>query len=94
MAVEHVDDAGGVGGERGIVCDHDDGVALGVNFAEFFHDDVGGAGVEVAGGFVGEDEGRAGDEGASDGDALLLAAGELVGHVVFALLEVEMLESG
>ena len=90
MAVEHVDDAGGVGGEGGVVGDHDDGVAEGVNITEFFHDDVGGAGVEVAGGLVGEDEAGVGDEGAGDGNALLLTAAELPWHVVLTFLEMEM----
>ena len=75
LAIKHVDDAGGVGGESGVVGDHDDGVAEGVDVAEFFHDDVRGAAIEVAGGFVSEDDGWICDEGAGDGDALLLAAG-------------------
>lgn len=45
MAVEHVDDAGGVGGEIGVMGNHDDGVAGGMDASEFFHDDMGGAGV-------------------------------------------------
>ena len=40
---------------------------------------VAGRLVEVAGGFVGQHEFRPGGEGAADGDALLLAAGELFG---------------
>jgi len=63
-----------------------------VDITKFFHDDVGGAAVKVAGGFIGEDETRIGDERASDGNALLLAAAELPGHVIFAFLEVEMVE--
>ena len=50
-------------------------------------------GVEIAGGFVGEDDFGVGDDGAGDGDALLLAAGELVGVVVFFFFEVEAVES-
>jgi hypothetical protein len=38
--------------------------------------------VEVAGGLVGEDHSRLGDQGACDGDALLLAPGELTRTVV------------
>ncbi len=38
--------------------------------------------VEVAGRFVGEQDERAGDDGAGDGDALLLAAGEFGRRVV------------
>ena len=40
---------------------------------------VAGRLVEVAGRLVGEDEARAGGERPADGDALLLAAGELLG---------------
>ena len=75
-----MDEAGGGGGGVGVVGDHDDG------FAEFLvealeegEDFLGGGGVEVAGGFVGEDEVGVGDDGAGDGDALFLAAGELAG---------------
>ncbi len=42
---------------------------------------MGVCGVEVAGGFVGEEEGGAVDEGAGDRGALELAAAELVGEV-------------
>ena len=37
--------------------------------------------VEVAGGLVGEDDRGVGDQGAGDGDALLLTSGELAGAV-------------
>ena len=64
--------------------DHDDGdAAFGVEAAEQFHDLEGGFGVEVAGGFVGEEGVRIGDDGAGDGDALLLAAGEFGRGVAF-----------
>ena len=46
-----------------------------------------GDGIQVAGRFVGEDELGACDQRAGDGDALLLAAGQLVRAVVQALLE-------
>ena len=46
-------------------------------------------GVEVAGGLVGEDDGRAQDEGAGEGDALLFAAGELDRVVVHAVGEAD-----
>ena len=54
---------------------------LGVELVEEGHDLIAGVGVEVAGGLVGEDDGGLVDEGAGDGDALALAAGELVGLV-------------
>jgi hypothetical protein len=60
-----------VGGDEG-------GDAFGLDDgAEQAHDLLGGLGVELAGGLVGEQELGAGGEGAGDGDALLLAAGEL-----------------
>ena len=83
-------DAVGDLGGLGVVGDHEDGlVELAAGGAEHGEDGVGVLGVEVAGGLVGEDDGGAGDEGAGDGDALLLAAGELVGAVVEAALDVE-----
>ena len=51
-------------------------------------------GVEVAGGLVAEQQIGVGDDGAGDGDALLLAAGELAGEVVEAVAEADELERG
>ena len=51
-----------------------------------------GVGVEIAGGLVGEEDGRLEGQGAGDGDALALAAGELVGQVVEAVVEADELE--
>ena len=87
LAVADVDDAMSVFGDVGLVGDEHDGVALGVERVEEGHDLDAGFGVEVAGGLVGEDDGRAVDQGAGDGDALALAAGELVGLVVHARLQ-------
>ncbi len=63
-AVGDEEEAGAGGGDE-VEEEGDDGVAGGL--------------VEVAGGLVGEDEAGAGRKGAADGDALLLAAGELFG---------------
>ena len=49
-------------------------------------------GVKVAGGLVGEDQLGFADQGAGHGDALLLAAGELLGHVFGAVGEADALE--
>ena len=66
-----------------IVCDHDNGqVELFVQFGDQGEDLLAGDTVEVAGGFVGEEEAGTGHEGAGNGDALLLAAGKLVGQVI------------
>src|SRR5882757_9692889 len=78
VAVADGDDAVGILGDIGLVGNDDDGVAVGVEVVEESHDLVAGFGVEVSGGLVGEDDGRAVDEGASDGDALALATGELI----------------
>ena len=53
---------------------------------------VGGAGVEVAGRLVGEQQVRAHDEGAGDRHALLLTAGELAGAMVQAVRQTDRLE--
>ena len=78
-----MDDAPGVAGDLVFVCDQDDGQPLlAVELLEHVEDLDAGARVEVAGRLVGEEEGGVVDEGAGDGDALLLAAGEL-GRLVF-----------
>jgi hypothetical protein len=87
-AITDGDDAVGELGDVGLVRDEDDGVALGVKVVEERHDLDRGLRVEVAGGFVGQDDGRAIDECTGNGDALTLAAGELVGLVHHALGEV------
>ena len=90
----HYDDAPGAGGDFIAVGDEDDGFAVGVELVEEVEDFEAGLGIEVAGGFVGEDEERVVDEGAGDGDALLLAAGELLGAVVEAMAEADELREG
>ena len=69
--------AAGRCGDLGVVGDEDDRAARPVELAEQLEDLAARGLVEVAGRLVGEDERGVGDEGAGDGDALLLAAGEL-----------------
>ena len=45
--------------------------------------------VEVAGGFIRDDDGGAAHEGAGDGDALLLAAGHLGGAVTQSIRDAQ-----
>ncbi len=53
--------------------------------------DLGAAlGVEIAGRLVGEEHRRPRDDGARDGDALLLAAGQLGRRVPLAALEADL----
>ena len=71
--VEAVGEAGGVG-------DHQERrIGVADEAQEKVEHGVAGRLVEVAGRLVGEDQFRPGGEGAADGDALLLAAGELFG---------------
>jgi hypothetical protein len=84
-----------LGGEGGVVGDQNGGEAVVLlevlNEAE---DVSSGAGVEIAGGFVGQEERGFGDEGAGEDDALLLAAGEFAGTVAGAGFEPHILEAG
>src|SRR5699024_11205252 len=81
-AVGEGDDAVGALGGVPLMGDHHDGLVELVHAQpqEVEHL-LGGAGVEVAGGLVGEDDRGGGDQGAGDRDALHLAAGELRGEV-------------
>ena len=92
-AVAEADEPRSVLGDVVLVRDEQDGdAALLVQALEDAHDLDAGARVEVAGGFVGQDDRRLVDQRAGDGDALLLAAGELVRHVVIALAEPDRVE--
>lgn len=84
-------DFAGVSRDGGLVGDHGDGLSAGDGeVAEEFADAAGVGGVEVAGGLIGEDDVGVGDEGAGDGDALLLAAGEGIRAVAEAVGEFEV----
>jgi hypothetical protein len=73
-------------GELEVVGDEQCGETVGgVEALDEGEDGVGGGGVEVAGGFVCQEQARAGDEGAGERDALLLAAAEFSGAVVGAV---------
>ena len=74
----------GKGAKGGIVRGDEDGAAFFVGEAlEGGGNGFAGGGVETGGGFVGEDDGGVADQGAGDGDALLLAARELAGAGAF-----------
>ncbi len=75
----------GSGGHIGLVGDEHDRPAAGVQLVEQREHVGARRGVEVAGGLVGQDQGRVGDERTGNGDALLLAAGELAGSMVDAV---------
>jgi hypothetical protein len=68
-----------------IVSDHADGRALIVKLVEQFHDRFAVGRVEVSGRLVGKQNQRVARDCASDGNALLLAAGQLAGQVFLAV---------
>jgi len=78
------DDTVGVFGDVVFVGHEDDGVALGMQTVEQRHEFNTCLRVEIAGGFVGQDDGRAVHQGAGNGYALPLASGKLVRLVVHA----------
>src|SRR6185369_4832972 len=89
-AIGDDEDAVGVGRGLRIVGDeHDRLVALDAGPPERVEDLRAGRVVEVAGRLVGEEQGRASDEGAGDRDALLLAGAQLVGAVVLLAGQVD-----
>ena len=86
-AVAEANDALGVGSHVVFVRDHDDRAALVVEALEHRQDFLAGDGVEVARGFIGQDEIRIVHQAAGDRDALLLSAGELRGPVAKTIAE-------
>ena len=83
------------GGSPGIVSDHHDGLAMvpreGAEEVEH-----GGfrPGIEVAGGLVRDEQSRVMDNGAGDGHALFLAAGEFGGPMVRAIGKSDEIKGG
>jgi hypothetical protein len=65
------------GDERVVVRGDDDGGAETVHLLEELHQTLGLGVVEVAGGFVSKEQAGTVDDGSGDGNALLLAAGQL-----------------
>src|SRR5262249_34693857 len=95
QAVADVDDAVAVGGGGRVVRHHDDGAfaRLG-DAAEQLQDLLAGRRVEVAGRLVAEHGVGLGGQGAGGGDALHLAAGQLLGEVVGAVGQPDVFQTG
>src|SRR5277367_1768549 len=90
LAIAHMEHAMSVSGGFGVVSDHDDGLAeILVELAEEAEDGFGTFSIEVTGRFIGQDDFRFADDGASESDALLFAAGKFRGLVVEASAEAE-----
>ena len=80
LAGEHA--AGEFFEDAAVVGDHHNGRSRSVEIPQKKEDFVGSFTVQIARGFIGQNNGRLVEEGARNGDALLLAAGELVRHLV------------
>ena len=93
LAVAHLDDALGAGGDVAVVGDQDHHVAL-AGLVEQRHDFRAAVAVEGAGGFVGEDDMAAVHQRTGDRHPLLLAAGQLVRTVGGALGQAQAFEQG
>ena len=94
-AVLHLGHAVGVAVDARIVGDDDDAAGgLAREGGDELHDLLAAVTVEGAGGFVADEEGRAVHEGAGDGDALLLAAGEFAWALALAALQANRGEHG
>ena len=95
QAVGEEEDAVGDRGRAGLVRDHDERLpVVGHRVLEQLEDLAARLRVEVAGRLVGEHDGRLRDERARDGDALLLAAGELGGAVAAAVVQADLVRAG
>ena len=73
--------------QHGVVGDHDQGHALGVEPFQQAHDFFARGAVQIAGGLIGQHTVGAGHQGAGNGHALALAPGELGRAVVHAVLQ-------
>src|SRR5215471_2607172 len=89
LAVAKDDDAPSKLGDVLLMRDEHDGLALVIQVLEHGQNLRGGLRVQVARRFVRQNHLRIVDERTRDGDALLLAAGELRGHVFLAALEAD-----
>jgi hypothetical protein len=86
LALLEVKGSIGDGGGLGVVGDHHDGFAVVLGEGgEEGENGAGGFAIEVAGGFIGDEEFGVVHDGPSDGDPLFLAAGKFGGAVLGAI---------
>ena len=78
-SVEHLDLAGQAGGDSSVVGDDHDGGPSEMQFVDQCQDRLPGDAVEIAGGLVGQDDGRSPDQRPGDGYPLALATRQLGG---------------
>src|SRR5690606_20961632 len=93
LAVEYADDPVGHVGDHRVVRDHGSGrTELAGDAVDRFQHQHPGVDIEGAGGFIAQQNLRALCDGPGDGDALLLAAGELAGEVVHAVRQANQVQ--
>src|SRR5579864_9193313 len=91
-AVAHVQDAMSIRGRFRIMRDHHDGLAqIPIELAKEAENALGTFRVEIARGLVRENDFRLADNGASESDALLFAAGKLRRLVLQAFAEAKQI---
>ena len=76
----------------GIVRNHYDGRTLSMQLFEKRHDLIAGVAIKGTCRFIGQDQHWVVYERSSDGDALLLASGELTGPVVCSMIQADALQ--
>ncbi len=89
-AVDHMKHTSGVLGEGWVVGDHNNSITGLVDAVEFLHHGFRTFGVETTGRFIGKNDFRIGDQGASNSDTLFLATRKLVRVVIFFGLKIEI----
>src|SRR5438045_3355237 len=92
QSIADSDDAVSMSRDVFLVCHQDNGIALLPERLEEVHDFGAGPRVEVAGGFVGQEDGGVVDQGAGDGDALSLSAGHFIWAVMNSVSQADVLK--
>ncbi len=93
LAIHEMDHSARVSRHIVFVSHHEDGdAALTVEFGDELHDLAAALGIEIASGFIGQEDGRVSDDGARDGDSLLLSTGELGGCMVLPACQPNQVE--
>ncbi len=89
-AVTQPDDAGAALDHALVMCDENERFPLTIELVEEIENFLAGFAIEIAGGFIGKDDDGAVGKCTGDGDTLLLAAGELIGLMVKAVLQSDL----
>ena len=84
-AVVYINDSVGKRSEPHVMGHNRQRDAVGCQHFQFFHDDADGTWIERGRRFIAQHHGRVGDQGAGDGNTLLLAAGKHFGQLFAAI---------